>query len=259
MAIVTSQPRCRVQMLGSLCADPFGHVLKQLQLVDILAVFALACTARDMHALVWKWLLGQSVLQVDELHGSRNAIFRMVQMVRARLSDLGRFYVGQSFFCFDGERGDWAGGGDTFVHLGEYDEKGAVQDHSLAQLVLPFFLVTSQWLYYFSGATGYRTESQRLQYVDADGLDLGDIGAASTVFALRNLDASAVNRLEFASCGLTNVGARELAGLLGELPALTRVNLASNDLTAEGKRAITRACRRRLSSGMPAVYVRFEW
>ena len=88
-------------MLGSLGADQLGLVLKQLQLIDILAVFALACTAWDMHALVWTWLRDQSVLQVDKLlRGSPTtwrtsyyyAIFMMTQMVRARLSGSLRWF-----------------------------------------------------------------------------------------------------------------------------------------------------------------------
>ncbi len=247
-------------MLGCLCADQLGQMLRQLQLVDILAVFALACTARDMHDLVWKWLCDQSELQVDELHGSRHAIFRMTQVVRARLSaSLSRFRVGKSFFCFNGERD----GRDRFMFFYEYNEKGAPQDQSLAQLVLPFFQVTAYWNYYSKLQPGQDTTAPRerstlLQHVRAAGLNLGDIGAASIVFALRHLDASAVYGLDFQSCGLTDVGAKELAGLLGELPALTHLDLSCNPLSAQRKGAITRACRKRPSS-MPAACVYMGW
>ena len=240
--------------------DQVGQMLKQLQLVDILAVFALACTARDMDALVWKWLRDQSELRVDELQGSRHAIFSMTQMVRARLSaSLSRFHVGKSFFCFDGERD----GRDRFMFFYEYNEKGAPQDQSLAQLVLSFFQVTAYWHYYIKLQPGQDTAAPRersalLQYVRAAGLNLGDIGATSIVFALRNLDASAVYELDFKSCGLTDGGAKELAGLLGELPALTHLDLSCNDLSAQRKGAITRACNKRPSS-MPAAVVYTGW
>ena len=49
-------------------------------------------------------------------------------------------------------------------------------------------------------------------------------------------------------CGLTDVGAKELAGLLGELPALTHLDLSCNDLSAQRKGAIPRACRKRPST-----------
>ena len=251
-------------MLASLCADQLGQILKQLQLVDILTVFALACTASDMHALVWKWLRDQSELRVDELHGSRHAIFRMTQIVRAQLSDrvsprLSRFWVGKSFFCFNGERD----GRDRFMFFYEFNEKGVPQDQSLAQLLLPFFQVTAYWHYYIKQQPGQDTTAPRerstlLQYVRAAGLNLGDIGAASIVFALRNLDASAVYELAFESCGLTDVGAKEFAGLLGELPALTHLDLGNNGLSAQRKGAMTRACRKRPSS-MVAVRVSTDW
>ena len=253
-----SQPRCRAQMLFH--ADQLGLMLKQLQLVDILAVFALACTASDMNALVWTWLRDQSELRMDKLLGSRHAIFSMTQMVRARLSaSLSRFCVGKSFFCFDGERD----GRDRFMFFYENNEEGAPLDLSLAQLVLPFFQVTAYWHYYSKLQPGQDTTAPRerstlLQHVRAAGLNLGDIGAASIVFALRHLDASAVYGLDFQSCGLTDVGAKELAGLLGELPALTHLDLSCNPLSAQRKGAITRACRKRPSS-MPAACVYMGW
>ena len=49
-------------------------------------------------------------------------------------------------------------------------------------------------------------------------------------------------------CGLTDVGAKDSAGLLGELPALTHLDLSCNDLSAQRKGAITRACRKRPST-----------
>ena len=60
--------------------------------------------------------------------------------------------------------------------------------------------------------------------------------------------------LGFEYSGLTDVGVKELAGRLRELPALTHVNLARNAPSAQGKSAITRACRCRPSS-MRAMYV----
>tara|TARA_B100000795_G_scaffold80884_1_gene58154 strand:- start:306 stop:1085 length:780 start_codon:yes stop_codon:yes gene_type:complete len=246
-------------MLGSLGADQLGLVLKQLQLIDILAVFALACTAWDMHALVWTWLRDQSVLQVDKLlRGSPTtwrtsyyyAIFMMTQMVRARLSgSLRWFRVGKSFYCIDGECKSEIGERVPFMFL---DEKGAVEDVRLAQFVLPFF---QDWYYCINR---FVENSTLLQRVRASGLYLGDIGAASAFFALRNLDTSAVHTLDFECCGLTDVGAKELAGLMRELPALTLVFLARNHLSAQGKRAISRACRHRLSNVLqytPALQV----
>jgi hypothetical protein len=127
-------------MLGSLDQDLLGHVLLRLQLVDILAVFAAACTARDMRSGVWVWLNRQRKLTVEELHGSRHAIFRMTQVVRNKLSgSLCRFYVGKSFFCFEGER-------DRRDHLMQLFPR-----ESLAQRILPFFQLTAERHYMEDG------------------------------------------------------------------------------------------------------------
>ena len=239
--VTTSTPLCcaPVQMLGSLDQDLLGHVLLRLQLVDILAVFAAACTARDMRSGVWVWLNRQRKLTVEELHGSRHAIFRMTQVVRNKLSgSLCRFYVGKSFFCFEGER-------DRRDHLMQLFPR-----ESLAQRILPFFQLTAERHYMEDGC-----HSGALLRISASTPHLGDIGASTMVFGVRNEDgpgdADFVREIRFSHCGLTDEGAKAVAGLIRELRDLRYVNLAGNDISSnKGQAALTRACNSRVTNGL---------
>lgn len=227
--------------------DQLGLVLRHLQLVDVLAVLALACTCQDLKATVWDWLCIQTVLTVNELPPGRprRQIFSLIQVVRKRLSGaeatLNRFYVGKSFFCFNAERD----GRDKLLYM--YCEATAV-----AQLLLPFFEVTSIWHH----CVADERYKELLQRANVHECNLGDIGASSVVFALRTLDVSAVTTLGFRDTCISYAGVKEVAGLLAHLPALTKLDLSCNDLSAAGKRAITRACRCRKST-MPNVWVVF--
>ena len=197
--------------------------------------------------MVSTWLLQQTSLHVDVLPAVRQARWQLLalsRVVRARWGQVKQFHLGCSFYCFQGERD----GRDRCLVLN--DEASA-----LAQLVLPFFLVTSYW--HYTNEAGFQ---QLLQVLHVSESYIGDVGLASMVFALERMDTSQVTRLCFAEAGITRVGATGLVRLIKTaLPALTYVDVSGNNLSANAKGALTRACRARGKLTQPHTPVSLKY